>query len=138
MGTHDAGDLDSTEAQRTFVRRVLEDLQALDLMIAAGAIESGVRRIGAEQEVFLVDRTGAPAPVAMDVIDRRKAPCSAPSWLCSTSRSTFHRSSSTTCASRGWRRRSTRSWPALAIEALPRDVKEAVAAGRGEARPPPP
>ncbi len=29
-------------------------------MIAAGAIESGVRRIGAEQEVFLIDRLQSP------------------------------------------------------------------------------
>jgi CBS domain-containing protein len=74
MGTQRIDDLASGEAQRTFVRRVLEDMQALDLMIAAGAIESGVRRIGAEQEVFLVDRTGAPAPVAMDVIDALRSP----------------------------------------------------------------
>jgi len=74
MGTHNIIDLASAEAQRAFVRRVLEDVQALELMIAAGAIESGVRRIGAEQEVFLIDRTGAPAPVAMEVIDRLKSP----------------------------------------------------------------
>jgi CBS domain-containing protein len=74
MGTHNDDDLASGEVQRVFVRRVLEDVQALELMIAAGTIESGVRRIGAEQEVFLVDRTGAPAPVAMEVIDRLQSP----------------------------------------------------------------
>ena len=74
MGTHDVDDLASGEAPRAFVRRVLEDVQALEFMIAAGAIESGVRRIGAEQEVFLVDRTGAVAPVAMEVIDRLGSP----------------------------------------------------------------
>jgi len=74
MGTNDVDDLAPGEAQREFVRRVLEDVQALDLMIAAGVIESGVRRIGAEQEVFLVDRTGAVAPVAMEVIDRLGSP----------------------------------------------------------------
>jgi len=74
MGARNIVDLASAEAQRVFVRRVLEDVQALELMIAAGAIESGVRRIGAEQEVFLIDRTGVPAPVAMEVIDRLKSP----------------------------------------------------------------
>jgi len=74
MGSHDIDELASAEAQRAFVRRVLEDLQALELMIAAGVIESGVRRIGAEQEVFLIDRTGAPAPVAMEVIESLKSP----------------------------------------------------------------
>ncbi len=74
MGTQNTVDLASVEAQRAFVRRVLEDLQALEWMIAAGAIESGVRRIGAEQEIFLIDRTGAPAPIAMKLIDRLKSP----------------------------------------------------------------
>ncbi len=73
MGTHDIDELASAEAQRAFVRRVLEDAQALESMITAGVVESGVRRIGAEQEVFLIDRTGAPAPVAMQVIDSLKS-----------------------------------------------------------------
>lgn len=74
MGTHRADELASAEAPRAFVRRVLEDARALELMIEAGTIESGVRRIGAEQEVFLVDAAGAPAPVAMEVIDRLGSP----------------------------------------------------------------
>jgi CBS domain-containing protein len=69
MGTQRIEDLASSEAERAFVRHVLEDMQTLDVMIAAGAIESGVRRVGAEQEVFLVDRAGAPAPIALDVIE---------------------------------------------------------------------
>ena len=60
MGAHSIKDLASAEAEREFVRRVLQDVQALELMIAAGAIESGVRRIGAEQEVFLIDRLQSP------------------------------------------------------------------------------
>ena len=39
-------------------------------MLDLGLIESGVRRIGAEQELFLVDESGAPAPVAMKVLSR--------------------------------------------------------------------
>ena len=74
MGTQRIEDLASGEAQRDFVRRVLCDLQALELMIGAGTIESGVRRIGAEQEVFLVNAAGVPAPVAMDVIDALQSP----------------------------------------------------------------
>ncbi len=33
-------------------------------------IESGVRRFGAEQEAFLVDRTFHPAPCAPEVLER--------------------------------------------------------------------
>lgn len=58
------------EQMRTFMRRLLDDVHALEEMIDAGMIESGVRRIGAEQEMFLVDRSGGPAPVADQVLDR--------------------------------------------------------------------
>lgn len=37
-------------------------------MIANGMIETGVRRIGAEQELFLVDHAWRPAPVAMEIL----------------------------------------------------------------------
>jgi CBS domain-containing protein len=74
MDTHRADEPASSEAQRSHVRRVLEDMQALEMMIASGAVESGVRRIGAEQEVFLVDRAGAPAPIAVELIERLNSP----------------------------------------------------------------
>lgn len=38
-------------------------------MLEDGAIESGVRRFGCEQEMFLVDRAWRPAPVAMEVLE---------------------------------------------------------------------
>ena len=55
-------------AIRGFTKALLEDLRALERIIADRMIESGVQRIGAEQEFFLVDRTWRPAPVAMEVI----------------------------------------------------------------------
>jgi CBS domain-containing protein len=69
MGEHDVKELDS-ESLRAFTRKLLGDLQALDLMLKHGAIETGVRRIGAEQELFLVDRDFAPAPLAMEMIEK--------------------------------------------------------------------
>ncbi len=54
---------------RAFMRKLLDDVTALETMIDSGMIESGVRRIGAEQEMFLVDDDGAPAPVAMEVLE---------------------------------------------------------------------
>lgn len=69
MGEHDVKELDS-ESLRAFTRKLLGDLQALDLMLKHGAIETGVRRIGAEQELFLVDRGFSPAPIAMEMIEK--------------------------------------------------------------------
>jgi CBS domain-containing protein/gamma-glutamyl:cysteine ligase YbdK (ATP-grasp superfamily) len=39
-------------------------------MLEEGRVESGVRRIGAEQEMFLVDRSLRPAPLALEVLER--------------------------------------------------------------------
>jgi len=52
------------------MKALLEDLRALEQMLDAGLIESGVRRVGAEQEMFLVDRGMRPAPVAVEVLKR--------------------------------------------------------------------
>ena len=54
MGEHDVKPAESAEL-RSFVQALLEDVHALERMIEEGRIESGVRRIGAELEMFLVD-----------------------------------------------------------------------------------
>ena len=52
-----------------FVRALLDDVNALERMLETGMIESGVRRIGAEQEIFLVDRACQAAPVAPQLLE---------------------------------------------------------------------
>jgi CBS domain-containing protein/gamma-glutamyl:cysteine ligase YbdK (ATP-grasp superfamily) len=69
MGQHDVQELDSQNL-RSFTQKLLADLRALETMLASGAIESGVRRIGAEQELFLIDRRFRPAPLAMEALER--------------------------------------------------------------------
>ncbi|HEX5819068.1 MAG TPA: CBS domain-containing protein [Gemmatimonadales bacterium] len=68
MGEHDVLPSLDDEQRRRFSRAVLDDLRALDRMCTAGLIEQGMRRIGAEQEMFLVDRSGRPAPIALDLL----------------------------------------------------------------------
>ena len=60
----------SEENLRAFMRRLLDDVHALEEMLDGGMLESGIRRIGAEQEMFLVDRQGSPAPVAVEVLEQ--------------------------------------------------------------------
>ncbi len=55
---------------RAFTRRLLRDLQALERMIAEGRFETGVRRIGAEQEAFLIDEDWRPAMAALRVLEK--------------------------------------------------------------------
>ena len=50
------------------MKALLDDLRALELMLEGDVMESGVRRIGSEQEVFLVDSDLGPAPVAEEVL----------------------------------------------------------------------
>lgn len=57
---------------RAFTRSVLNDLQALEAMLMNGQMEDDVRRIGAEQEMFLVDSSFHPSPIVMEVIDEAK------------------------------------------------------------------
>ncbi|MEM1025856.1 MAG: CBS domain-containing protein [Myxococcota bacterium] len=56
------------QSYRDFVQRVLNDIRALEMMIEEGWFESGVRRIGAEQELFLVDEGRRPALCAAEVL----------------------------------------------------------------------
>jgi CBS domain-containing protein len=69
MGQEIVPKLDPAEV-RTFTKALLTDLQALERMVDEGMIESGIRRIGAEQELFLVDAGWHPAPVATDVLEQ--------------------------------------------------------------------
>ena len=59
----------SPEAIRKFTRALLRDVQAMERMLEEGLIESGIRRFGAEQEMFLVDEAWRPAPVAVEVLE---------------------------------------------------------------------
>jgi len=54
---------------QTFMKALLEDLRALEYMIENGRFETGVMRIGAEQEMFLIDRNMRPAPISMSVLE---------------------------------------------------------------------
>jgi CBS domain-containing protein len=57
------------EHLRTFMDAVLTDLRALERMLDEGRFETGVRRIGVEQEMFLVDEGFRPANRAMQVLE---------------------------------------------------------------------
>ena len=70
MGNQDVlRDTDSGQLRR-FIAHLLRDIHALEHMLDTGLIESGVHRIGAEQELFLVDTAWHPAPRALDILER--------------------------------------------------------------------
>src|SRR4026208_1684951 len=68
MGEHNVEQfVDETKAH-AFMKALLEDLRALAFMLKDGRVATGVTRIGAEQEMFLIDRYLRPAPVSLEVL----------------------------------------------------------------------
>ena len=60
--------------RREFMSAILADLRALERMLREGRFESGVRRIGAEQEMFLIDRTWSAARGILPMLEKLKDP----------------------------------------------------------------
>jgi CBS domain-containing protein len=66
-------DVDAEQGEtkrREFMHAMLADLRALDRMLRDGRFETGPRRIGAEQEMFLIDRNWAPARASLQMLDK--------------------------------------------------------------------
>ena len=55
--------------RQAFMKSLLDEVQALELMLEKGMIESGKRRIGAEQEMFLINHGYKPTLKALDVLE---------------------------------------------------------------------
>jgi CBS domain-containing protein len=56
--------------RREFTHAMLADLRALDRMLRESRFDTGPRRIGAEQEMFLVDRQWAPARASLQMLEK--------------------------------------------------------------------
>lgn len=70
MGEHNVSAEADAARTQAFMKALLADVGALQVMLDTGRIESGVHRIGAEQEMFLIDKSMRPASIAMEVLDR--------------------------------------------------------------------
>ena len=62
------------ERQREFMSAILADLRALERMIVEDRFDQGVRRIGAEQEMFLIDDHWRPTRGVLKLIERLRDP----------------------------------------------------------------
>ncbi|HKP47800.1 MAG TPA: hypothetical protein VJT50_14465, partial [Pyrinomonadaceae bacterium] len=74
MGEHNVQQQFGDKESQAFMKALLDDLRALEFMIETGRFETNVTRIGAEQEMFLVDQNLRPASIALDVLERAKDP----------------------------------------------------------------
>ncbi|SDQ24461.1 CBS domain-containing protein [Flagellimonas zhangzhouensis] len=68
MGEHIASSAFDEQERKAFVQHLIDDIRALERMIQNGMIEDDIVRIGAEQEMCLVNSDYRPAPISMDVL----------------------------------------------------------------------
>jgi CBS domain-containing protein len=68
MGDHNIEEFADESTRQAFMKSLLDEVRALDLMLEKGMLESGVSRIGAEQEMFLVNPARQPAMTALEVL----------------------------------------------------------------------
>jgi CBS domain-containing protein/gamma-glutamyl:cysteine ligase YbdK (ATP-grasp superfamily) len=70
MGEHQVHDTSDEQRTRAFVRAMLDDIHALELMVERDLIERDVRRVGVEQEMYIVDAQGYPAAISDRVLEQ--------------------------------------------------------------------
>ena len=74
MGEHDVEQHVDEFKSQAFMKALLEDLRAFAFMLENNRVESDVKRVGAEQEMFLIDRKMRPAPVSLEVLGHANDP----------------------------------------------------------------
>ena len=78
MGEQNVSLVKDNAQMQSFVKNLLKDVQALEMMLKDKAFDNDVKRIGAEQEMCMVyNKNLKPAPICMDVIDKLEHP----EWL---------------------------------------------------------
>lgn len=70
MGEQNIEENVSESSRQSFMKSLLEEVRALEAMLDKGMVESGVSRIGAEQEMFLINSARKPALTALDVLEK--------------------------------------------------------------------
>jgi len=70
MGEQNIEEHADESARQAFMKSLLEEVRALEAMLDKGMVESGISRIGAEQEMFLINSAQKPALTALDVLKR--------------------------------------------------------------------
>lgn len=68
MGTQEVRKKSETDELHEFLKHLISDLGAFEKMLNEGLFEEGIRRIGAEQELFLVDQDWRPTPLSLEIM----------------------------------------------------------------------
>lgn len=73
MGDQHIRSLTGKKPLQAFTHRVIKDIRALEYMLGQNLFETNIRRIGVEQEMFLVDAFMQPDPCVEEVLKRDKS-----------------------------------------------------------------
>ena len=74
MGSQSVKPITNKIQRKQFINHLLNDIEALDMMIKTDAFEKGVQRIGAEQELCIVDRYYRPSFNALEILEKINDP----------------------------------------------------------------
>ncbi|MBS3742985.1 MAG: CBS domain-containing protein [Wenzhouxiangellaceae bacterium] len=69
MGEQNVEQSNDEATRRAFMKALLNEVRAMEEMLDSDMFERGIRRIGAEQEMFLVDGAYRPAMTAMQMLE---------------------------------------------------------------------
>ncbi len=70
MGLHSVKAIESLRERKDFLYHLLNDLEALELMLERDVFEKGIQRVGAEQELCLVDKNYLPSTNALKILEK--------------------------------------------------------------------
>lgn len=74
MGLQAVKAIESLRERKDFLYHLLNDVKALEMMIEQDVFEKGIQRIGAEQEICLVDKNFRPSFNALQLLDKINDP----------------------------------------------------------------
>ncbi|MGI9531782.1 CBS domain-containing protein [Lutimonas sp.] len=74
MGSQAVKAIESLRERKDFLYHLLNDVKALEMMLAQDVFEKGIQRVGAEQELCLVDKNFRPSCNALEVLDKINDP----------------------------------------------------------------
>lgn len=69
MGVETVKLAENKEQVQEFIKYLLKDIRAMDKMLANNMFETDITRIGAEQELCLVDKHAKPSPISLELLD---------------------------------------------------------------------
>ena len=70
MGSQSVIAIKTKKQRKEFVRHLLNDIEAFEYMLQHQMFETGIQRVGVEQELCLVDKDFRPSTTALEILEK--------------------------------------------------------------------